>query len=68
MLQKGTARWTYDPTVDAWTIFLDERGSPPYRNNIQVEVTLDIDDEGRLACIEILGRSAKNPLVLPPKE
>jgi len=49
---RGTAQWSYDPTVRAWYIKLDECALPPFTDNDSLEVTVDLDSDGRLAGIE----------------
>ena len=52
---EGSARWKYDPRARAWYFALAERAEPPYLRQIVVEAILDMDSEGRLAGVEILG-------------
>jgi len=61
---KGSANWEYHPRSRAWYIALAERSDPPYRRQIVVEAILDMDSDGRLAGVEILG--GPKLLIEPP--
>lgn len=52
--ETGTAEWCFDQDAGAWYVALDERARPPYLHQREVNAILDIDDNGRLAGIEIL--------------
>ena len=64
-------RITYDPAVDAAYIYLTEISAaavsktvPVDPNEVEGEINLDFDAEGRLLGIEVLGASRKLPKAL----
>ena len=59
---KGSGYWTYDASASAWYFGLNERADTPIRDSIFVEARIDLDDDGRVAGIELL-----DPRLLPPK-
>jgi uncharacterized protein YuzE len=63
-MEKGTGMWTFDPTANAWYFALNERASPPYREQVFVEAIVDLDADGRVAGFEIL---APPGALRPPK-
>jgi len=61
---RGTADWRYEPRSRCWYVALSERADPPYRQQKVVEAVLDLDKDGRLAGIEIIG--GPKLLIEPP--
>jgi uncharacterized protein YuzE len=59
---RGSGSWSYDAKAGAWYFKLKERTDLPIRSSIFAEARIDIDDDGRVAGIELL-----DPRLLPPK-
>jgi len=65
-MAEGSAYWTYDEDAKAWYFGLNERSLGPYRTQIKVSAILDLDDEGRLAGVEILDGKPDGSPIEPP--
>jgi uncharacterized protein YuzE len=59
---RGSGSWSYDAMASAWYFSLEERTDPPIRDSIFVEARIDLDNDGRVAGVELL-----DPRLLPPK-
>jgi len=64
-MAEGSARWTYDEDAKAWSFNLNERAAGPYQQ-IVVKAVLDLDDEGRLAGVEIIDGKPDGSPIEPP--
>jgi len=64
-MAEGAARWTYDE-ARAWYFALNERAAGPYREQIVVKAVIDLDDEGRLAGVEIIEGKPDGSSIEPP--
>jgi uncharacterized protein YuzE len=65
-MAEGSARWTYDEEARAWYFALNERAAGSYSTQIKVAAILDLDDEGRLAGIEIIDGKPDGSPIEPP--
>ena len=63
---QGQAFWRYDESVNCWYVGLSERAKPPYRTQVVVEAVLDLDDDGRLAGIELVMPQHEGRPISPP--
>ncbi len=59
------ANYTFDEEADAYYIALAGRKAPPYMRQSHVKAVLDLDDDGRLAGIEIVGAGVDPPAARP---
>jgi hypothetical protein len=65
-MAEGSARWTYDEEARAWYFGLNERAAGPYSRQIIVKAIPDLDNEGRLAGVEIIDGKPDGSPIEPP--
>lgn len=53
-VERGDASWSYDNDAGAWYFKLCQRAEPPYTHQRRAEVIINLDNEGRLAGVELL--------------